>query len=160
MDRGAWWAIQSVGLQRVRHDLVIKQKQQQSAIHRRLDKEPKKTGEKLLLSNTNFPILRYYQGSCKWCSPLLQYTQSIALLDWQALSVLWEWIASVYTLCVYNAIKFPPKHYGPNDPIVWIVGLCDCKYNEFPFAWSIFPSRLWSISTYKHDLTLQAWSQY
>ena len=64
-DRGAWWAIQSVGLQRVRHDLVIKQKQQQSAIHRCLDKEPKKTEEKLFLSNTNFPILRYYQDSCK-----------------------------------------------------------------------------------------------
>ena len=65
MDRGAWRAIQSMGLQRVRPDLVIKQQQQQSAIHRRLDKEPMKTEEKLLLSNTNFPILRYYQDSCK-----------------------------------------------------------------------------------------------
>ena len=56
--------LQSMGLQRVRPDLVIKQ-QQQSAIHRHLDKEPMKTEEKLLLSNTNFPILRYYQDSCK-----------------------------------------------------------------------------------------------
>ena len=34
--------LQSTGLQRVRHDLVIKQ-QQQSEIHRHLDKEPRKT---------------------------------------------------------------------------------------------------------------------
>ena len=32
MDRGAWWA-QSIGSQRVGHDLATKQKQQQKSLH-------------------------------------------------------------------------------------------------------------------------------